>query len=395
MIGLFDRPRQIVHKSIASMTYIKDILQRHCGFTPAHQLQQVQQRAFQEYTGDVTSNRNSSKVAPHARRFSSPRCLQQFGRLPTEIRIMIFRDLLLNDKPLDWDSSRSSDGRPNFDFEPNVLAVCQSWYAEAADILYQENTFVVFFKPDNGYPVGFLRMLYAADCARGGFGLAPQFQQFPQGIEKFATKFLLRLWLYPFHIPAKLAREDRAFKLLPVFCRATINLFAGSDITLQLWSRDKNYSIEAFEAVSHWTGALKMLRCKSFQVRSPAADGQISLMGCVWDVEDLALVEETLAGIRRLTAEIISNTKPVDLYVELFSVTRVLIRFQMSLSEPAARNWVDRQIAMLKVMVMEQNHNGFRQFWEHLRKLIDSDGYAAGTGKLRRHKICSFKVRYE
>lgn len=370
------------------MSPIRVVQNRRCGFTPAHRLQQVQNEALQMYADRVVSGRTSFKPAPRARKFISAPRLQErsrFCQLPSELRTMIFRSLLLNGETLDWDSRCS---RPNFSFEPNALAVCQTWYAEAADILYQENTFTIFFKPDQGYPVGFLRSLYPANCGNGGFGLT---SQFPLGIEKFASKFRLRLWLYPFH------RKDtsiaRAYKLLPVFCRAVTNLLAGSDILLQPWSRDGNYSMEAFEAISYWLPALKLLRCKTFEVLSPTADGPIFYMGSVWDKEDLLVIDEVLEQIRHLTPEITSNTKPTDPYIQLFAANRALTRLRMSLFEASDGYWVDKQITMLEIMVRDQNHEGFKKLWESLQDLIHVYEQVAEAGQVRLHKFCSLKVR--
>lgn len=134
-------------------------------------------------------------------------------------------------------------------------------------------------------------------------------------------------------IPVLGTSKAPAFKNFPGFRLATANTLAGSEITLQLWCSDGRYTVKAFEAATLWLLASKLLRCKSFQVLSPAANGPIHHCRSARTADELVLVDTLLDDIRHFATEITSHTKPVDLYMDLFMIPRALVRSQLSSSD--------------------------------------------------------------
>ena len=116
--------RLVCSRRITVVSAGEYLQKRSYGFMPADQVLQVQERDFERYSDQVTSRTSQPKIESYARKFASPTQLQQFGRLPAELRLMIFRNLLRSEQPLEWCFRK---GRPNFSFKPNMLIVCQTW----------------------------------------------------------------------------------------------------------------------------------------------------------------------------------------------------------------------------------------------------------------------------
>ncbi|KAK5954467.1 hypothetical protein OHC33_004189 [Knufia fluminis] len=302
-----------------------------------------QRQTLNQFADGLSQPTDPQIQSAHLRPFHLPQLPQtqskfmvKLGGVP-EIRLQIFRNLMV-------DNRLSDDNYSNFC--PYVLRVCQSWYREAADMLYHENTIVVDVTLRWASRLHEIKLLGEqcwvtwAGSSDATYGMRPEF---PQGLVRYSEKILLRL---NDKIDWASYQAQSAF-YYPIL--ATLSIASTFNEQLR---------------------AFRLLRCRSADFKGfPGTAG--------------SALETTLAVNKRVMT---SKTPPVDTLMELAATNAYLEdirkRFFPSSATSAARDF-SRKVRDMACLAQKWDVKGFRSA---ARELIEfGKEKEEHLAKLRQH----------